>query len=41
MDGKYLEIDMGGAGNTEEYVYDAFIICNSDKEIELIKIEVH
>lgn len=40
-DENFLEIDMGGTGNTVEYVYDTYLVCNKDKAIELIKIEAH
>lgn len=41
LDGKYLELDLGGVGNTQEYVYDTIITIGSNKSIETIGIETH
>lgn len=41
LDGNYLELDLGGVGNTQKYVYDTIITIGSDKSIETIGIETH
>jgi len=39
--GKFVDLSFGGAGNTETYAYDCYLIANAKKELEVIKLEIH